>query len=371
MHHKKTNQSSIELIADTNNNKKIEKYSLRQRYKRQCSRTKQSASSALGLTTKIPSIDNSTRTSNEHSSSSIAQHSTSSTIIGSSSSDTNNRNKSTKQIKQKPKPKAAPLSKYRRKTANARERTRMREINSAFENLRKCVPLSISDGTPTPTNNEKLTKITTLRLAMKYIRTLSEVLKSPIGEHSFVLTEQTNNNNNDSNFMLSSNNNSSSNSSYSSISNSNSNSNEIFSDLFLSASHDINSNNINDKQIHISTDIQKCSKQMINNKKLLNIPPCLSSSSIDTDLGLILESDGESLHLSEPCLSPLSHNMKAFSCSTTSALELGILLESDTDSLQLSEPCLSPLGGLDSLNPFGDLLHTGFSEQTNLDLYLT
>lgn len=39
-------------------------------------------------------------------------------------------------IKQKP----ASLSKYRRKTANARERSRMREINLAFETLRKAVP---------------------------------------------------------------------------------------------------------------------------------------------------------------------------------------------------------------------------------------
>lgn len=72
--------------------------------------------------------------------------------------------------KQKP----APLSKYRRKTANARERSRMREINMAFETLRKVVP-QIS---ATHQQNEKLTKITTLRLAMKYISTLSAVLNS-------------------------------------------------------------------------------------------------------------------------------------------------------------------------------------------------
>lgn len=74
----------------------------------------------------------------------------------------------------KPKQKAAPLSKYRRKTANARERSRMREINQAFEALRKAVPqMSV-----TQQSNEKLTKITTLRLAMKYISTLSAVLTS-------------------------------------------------------------------------------------------------------------------------------------------------------------------------------------------------
>lgn len=40
----------------------------------------------------------------------------------------------------KAKSKPPPLSKYRRKTANARERSRMREINQAFETLRKVVP---------------------------------------------------------------------------------------------------------------------------------------------------------------------------------------------------------------------------------------
>jgi hypothetical protein len=36
----------------------------------------------------------------------------------------------------KPRPKSAPMSKYRRKTANQRERQRMGEINVAFEKLR-------------------------------------------------------------------------------------------------------------------------------------------------------------------------------------------------------------------------------------------
>lgn len=63
-----------------------------------------------------------------------------------------------------------PLSKYRRKTANARERSRMREINIAFETLRKVVPAA-------PAPCEKLTKITTLRLAMKYITALASALR--------------------------------------------------------------------------------------------------------------------------------------------------------------------------------------------------
>ncbi|CAH1098926.1 unnamed protein product [Psylliodes chrysocephalus] len=77
-----------------------------------------------------------------------------------------------KKLKQKP----APLSKYRRKTANARERCRMKEINTAFETLRKVVPQIA----PQQQQNEKLTKITTLRLAMRYISTLSEALDKNI-----------------------------------------------------------------------------------------------------------------------------------------------------------------------------------------------
>lgn len=77
----------------------------------------------------------------------------------------------------KPKQKAAPLSKYRRKTANARERSRMREINTAFETLRRAVPHWGANPHPGSNPSEKLTKITTLRLAMKYISALTSALK--------------------------------------------------------------------------------------------------------------------------------------------------------------------------------------------------
>lgn len=75
------------------------------------------------------------------------------------------------------KPKSAPLSKYRRKTANARERSRMREINDAFESLRKAIPHLASNCVDS--NSEKTSKIMTLRLAMKYITALSNALDEP------------------------------------------------------------------------------------------------------------------------------------------------------------------------------------------------
>lgn len=98
----------------------------------------------------------------------------------------NGNNTSTSSAKSKlpkPKQKPAPLSKYRRKTANARERSRMREINQAFETLRNAVPQMYSTHSG---SNEKLTKITTLRLAMKYISSLSAVLSGSEVTHDLL-----------------------------------------------------------------------------------------------------------------------------------------------------------------------------------------
>lgn len=69
-----------------------------------------------------------------------------------------------------------PLSKYRRNSANARERSRMREINEAFETLRRMVSWGCEN------QDEKSTKISTLRLAMGYIAALSDALRSPKSE---------------------------------------------------------------------------------------------------------------------------------------------------------------------------------------------
>ena len=68
------------------------------------------------------------------------------------------------------------MSKYRRKTANARERMRMGEINTAFEKLKEKIPLpSVGLGRQ---KCEKLTKINLLHIAINYIRTLEDILET-------------------------------------------------------------------------------------------------------------------------------------------------------------------------------------------------
>ncbi|XP_005814472.1 neurogenic differentiation factor 2-like [Xiphophorus maculatus] len=61
-------------------------------------------------------------------------------------------------------------SKLRRVKANARERTRMHDLNSALDNLRKVVPCY--------SKTQKLSKIETLRLAKNYILALGEILRN-------------------------------------------------------------------------------------------------------------------------------------------------------------------------------------------------
>ena len=84
----------------------------------------------------------------------------------------------------KPRPKPQPMSKYRRKTANLRERERMGEINTAFEHLKEKIPtpLVVSDANIKPCSNEKrnrcekMTKINVLHIAINYIRALESIL---------------------------------------------------------------------------------------------------------------------------------------------------------------------------------------------------
>merc|ERR1711983_488812 len=75
----------------------------------------------------------------------------------------------------KPRPKPQPMSKYRRKTANLRERQRMGEINVAYEVLRAKIP---TPAQPRNARCEKLTKINILHVAINCIRALESILET-------------------------------------------------------------------------------------------------------------------------------------------------------------------------------------------------
>ena len=66
------------------------------------------------------------------------------------------------------KPKRPRNSLKKRLLVNARERDRMRVLNNGFQALRDALPCYIADG--------HMAKITTLRLAINYIKALNEVL---------------------------------------------------------------------------------------------------------------------------------------------------------------------------------------------------
>jgi len=64
------------------------------------------------------------------------------------------------------------MSKYRRKTENAKERERMKKFNEAFENLRQKLPSKVLvDNT-----GEKDTKVSALRSAIHYIKSLQDLV---------------------------------------------------------------------------------------------------------------------------------------------------------------------------------------------------
>lgn len=58
----------------------------------------------------------------------------------------------------------------RRHTANIQERTRMKKLSKALDELRRCIP------TEYHLSNRKMSKIRTLRLATNYIASLSEII---------------------------------------------------------------------------------------------------------------------------------------------------------------------------------------------------
>ncbi|XP_076441703.1 uncharacterized protein LOC143280862 [Babylonia areolata] len=86
------------------------------------------------------------------------------------------RQSTPKQPKGKTKP--PPLSKYRRRTANARERMRMKEINDGFERLREALP-EMEEAKGQGKKKEKPTKLTVLNLALNYIHALRDILGYP------------------------------------------------------------------------------------------------------------------------------------------------------------------------------------------------
>ena len=65
------------------------------------------------------------------------------------------------------------LSKYRRKTANAKERGRMKKMNDVFATLKSVIPVDNKDDQ----EEEKETKVTTLRSAIHYINYLKQLIK--------------------------------------------------------------------------------------------------------------------------------------------------------------------------------------------------
>ncbi|BFY98459.1 hypothetical protein BsWGS_01499 [Bradybaena similaris] len=68
-----------------------------------------------------------------------------------------------------------PKKHQQRKAANMRERRRMKSINDAFEHLRRRIPCNVSA-------DRRLSKVDTLRQAIRYISYLTELVKT-CGDH--------------------------------------------------------------------------------------------------------------------------------------------------------------------------------------------
>uniref|UniRef100_A0A6V7INX3 BHLH domain-containing protein n=1 Tax=Bracon brevicornis TaxID=1563983 RepID=A0A6V7INX3_9HYME len=68
------------------------------------------------------------------------------------------------------------MTRERRIEANARERTRVHTISAAFDTLRRSIPAY--------SHNQKLSKLSVLRIACSYIMTLSKIANTPEGEET-------------------------------------------------------------------------------------------------------------------------------------------------------------------------------------------
>lgn len=362
-----TSSTSVKHCGSRRSNDDNEKYSLRQRHKRSTVRSK------------LSQLDNNAKSSSSLDSSSLLLSSSSSSSFDDNFEVITKPVASGSSTSTKTKTKAAPLSKYRRKTANARERTRMKEINSAFEVLRKCVPQSVCGSGDNIQSNEKLTKITTLRLAMTYIKILSNALEDhtpfdvppriqdhvleDIDDHSYCSSDH-------------------------------------FTEVnkVLGKGNAKQSNKKPKKRQTKAEKQQHKQKKQQERRKQKDVSSSLSPTPFNVNVNttpspmndyhsinsILLESDGESLHLSETCLSPLSNGFNSTTPTSMSSLSSASSPSSSSSSSHLNNPlqlkllleteehhppslaCISPLETLDTFNPFGDLLYTELS-----DFYLT
>ena len=74
----------------------------------------------------------------------------------------------------------APRAKCRRRAANVLERVRVQRMNTAMDELRRCLPAHV---TYSFSPRQKLSKIMTLRLATSYIAALGEMLTIGDADH--------------------------------------------------------------------------------------------------------------------------------------------------------------------------------------------
>ncbi|XP_037944395.1 helix-loop-helix protein delilah-like [Teleopsis dalmanni] len=264
----------------------------------------------------------------------------------------------------------------------------MKEINQAFENLRSCVPTAITDE-EVGAANEKLTKITTLRLAMKYISVLTEALNNddvPVDD------------------ILECKKYGELNLSFDALQSVASRIQVAQPEKTLSKPTKVQNKNVaklpansvcrknlskrrQRKQTPRLVDIHENNKSKANrNVNNVNDSNYTQANTIADLTNLMLESDGESLHLSEHCLSPLQANYINLLESTEMATDLAAnlfsgyesqpfelnlrLLEANAGALDIPMeqqlPLCSPMAILDTFDDLYD-----FPIHSSLDLFST